>query len=87
MRQGMERGTVDGGSNYMAGIGNQGFAAVTDWVTVLNQGQHTGLVVMNGETWDTLQKAVAAGQERDQQVLDGLFLTGRKAHPEYIGVS
>lgn len=54
MRQGMERGTVNGGSNYLAGIGTQGFAAVTDWVTVINQGQHTGLVVMNLDTWNAL---------------------------------
>ncbi len=54
MRQGMERGTVNGGSNYMAGIGTQGFAAVTDWVTVINQGQHTGFVVMNLDTWNAL---------------------------------
>jgi TRAP-type C4-dicarboxylate transport system substrate-binding protein len=65
MRQGMERGTVNGGSNYLAGIGTQGFAAVTDWVTILDQGQHTGLVVMNLETWNALSADA-------QNAIDGL---------------
>lgn len=54
MRAGMETGAVDGGSNYLAGIGTQGFAAVTDWVTIIDQGQHTGVVVMNNGTWNAL---------------------------------
>ena len=52
MLQGLERGTVQGGSNYWSSLPR--FAKVIDWVSVINQGQHTGVVVMNSGTWKAL---------------------------------
>jgi TRAP-type C4-dicarboxylate transport system substrate-binding protein len=54
MFQAFNRGTIDGGSNYMKDIISAQLNDVIDWVSILDQGQHMGLVVMNADIWQAL---------------------------------
>ncbi len=65
MFQGLQRGVVDGGSSYINSLLPFKLNEVIDYVVEINQGQHTGVIVMNQETWDSLSP-------ESQQVLDEL---------------
>ena len=54
MFQAFNRGTIDGGSNYMKDILSAQLNEVIDWVSIVDQGQHMGLVVMNAGIWKAL---------------------------------
>ena len=65
MFQGLQRGVVDGGSSYLNSVLPFKLNEVIDYVVEIDQGQHTGVIVMNQETWDSLSP-------KAQQVLDEL---------------
>ena len=65
MFQAFNRGTIDGGSNYMKDILSAQLNEVIDWVSIIDQGQHMGLVVMNADIWNALAPETRA-------VIDGL---------------
>lgn len=54
---GLQKGVVNGGSSYLNQILPARINEVIKHVTEINQGQHTGVVVMNQSTWDGLSPA------------------------------
>lgn len=64
MFQGLQRGTVNGGTQYLNRIFPARLNEVIDWVVEMDQGQHTGLVIMNEKRWTGLPDSAKTALEK-----------------------